>query len=280
MSLKWFDDLWANEVFTSFAASKITHRQYDQVNFDLIFLKTHVAEALATDRTEGTHPIAMEMANANHASLLYDNIIFNKTAVMMRMLENAMGPDVLQSALNKYLEKYQFRNASWDDLVNILAEEAPNLSIRQFCDVWVKQKGMPNIHTSYQGGQLVFKQTDPYNRGIFWPERFQVRVIYDLGKSATYDVDMQQPVMSIKLNRKPDCILPNYDGRGYGRFTLDDEYISLLPKRLITTRNDVNRYELLLAIHDSYLRGKLPPSHFGELFRLMCKEKMPPSNSV
>ena len=100
VSLKWFDDLWANEVFTSFAASKITHRQYDQVNFDLIFLKTHVAEAIATDRTEGTHPIAMEMSNANHASLLYDNIIFNKTAVMMRMLENVMGPDVLQSALN------------------------------------------------------------------------------------------------------------------------------------------------------------------------------------
>ena len=275
VSLKWFDDLWANEVFTSFAASKITHRQYDQVNFDLIFLKTHVAEALATDRTEGTHPIAMEMSNANHASLLYDNIIFNKTAVMMRMLENVMGPDVLQSALNKYLTKYQFRNASWDDLVSMLAEEAPDLDIRKFCDVWVKQKGMPNIHTSYQGGQLVVKQTDPYNRGIFWPERFQVRVIYDLGKSATYDVEMKQPVMSFKLNRKPDCILPNYDGRGYGRFTLDDEYISMLPKRLITTRNDVNRYELLLAIHDSYLRGKLPPSHFGELFRLMCKEKNP-----
>ena len=275
VSLKWFDDIWAYEVFTSFAASKITHRQYDQVSFDLNFLKTHQAEAIATDRTEGTHPIAMEMTNANHASLLYDNIIFDKTAVMMRMLENMMGPDVLQNALNKFLEKYQFSNASWDDLVDMLAEEAPDLSIRQFCDVWVKQKGMPSIHTSYQGGQLRIKQSDPYNRGIFWPEKFQVRVINDLGKSVTYDVDMQQPEMTIKLPRKPDCILPNTDGRGYGRFTLDDEYISLLPKRLITTRNDVNRYSLLMSIHDAYLRGKLPPSHFGELFRLMCKEKNP-----
>ena len=72
VSLKWFDDIWAYEVFTSFAASKITHRQYDEVSFDLNFLKTHQAEAIATDRTEGTHPIAMEMTNANHASLLYD----------------------------------------------------------------------------------------------------------------------------------------------------------------------------------------------------------------
>ena len=127
--------------------------------------------------------VLMEMGNTNHASLLYDNIIFDKTAVMMRMLENMMGPDVLQNALNKFLAKYQFRNASWDDLVDMLAEEAPNLSIRQFCDVWVKQKGMPNIHPSYQGGQLVIKQTDPYNRGTFWPEKFQVRVINDLCSS-------------------------------------------------------------------------------------------------
>lgn len=275
VSLKWFDDLWANEVFTSFAASKITHRHYDQVSFDLNFIKTHQAEAIATDRTEGTHPIAMELTNANHASLLYDNIIFDKTAVVMRMLENMMGPDVLQNGLNKYLMKYQFSNASWDDLVNILAAEAPQLNIRQFGKVWVQEKGMPDIHTSYQGGQLVIRQSDPYNRGVFWPEKFQVRVINDLGKSVTYDVDMQQPVMSIKLPRKPDCILPNTDGRGYGRFTLDDEYVKLLPRRLITTRNDVNRYCLLLTIHDNYLRGKLPPSHFGELFRLMCKEKNP-----
>ena len=57
VSLKWFDDIWANEVFTSFAASKITHRQYDQVSFDLNFIKTHQAEAMATDRTEGTMPV-------------------------------------------------------------------------------------------------------------------------------------------------------------------------------------------------------------------------------
>ena len=56
VALKWFDDIWANEVFTSFAASKITHRQYDEVSFDLNFIKTHQAEAIATDRTEGTQP--------------------------------------------------------------------------------------------------------------------------------------------------------------------------------------------------------------------------------
>ena len=134
VSLKWFDDLWANEVFTSFAASKITHRHYDQVSFDLNFIKTHQAEAIATDRTEGTHPIAMELTNANHASLLYDNIIFDKTAVVMRMLENMMGPDVLQNGLNKYLSKYQFNNASWV----IVAFSGPRSSRYVSLTIWAR----------------------------------------------------------------------------------------------------------------------------------------------
>ena len=76
-------------------------------------------------------------------------------------------------------------------------------------------------------------------------------------------------------NGKPSYIIPNYDGQGYGIFTLDDDYAEILPKRLITTRNDLARYSLLNTIHDNYLQGKVAPSHFGELYRFMMKEKNP-----
>ena len=275
VSLKWFDDLWANEVLAMFMASKITRRQYSQVDHDLNFIKTFQNRAIYTDRTEGTHPIAQELANVNHASLLYDNILYDKAPVMMRMMEQMMGAPTLQNGLHKYLVGHQFDNASWDDLITTLDNEAPSAGIRQFSDIWVKQKGLPTIHTSYQNGQLVITQSDPFNRGVFWPQKFQIKAIYDLGKSRTVVVDMQKPTMTIKLPGKPDYIIPNADGKGYGRFTLDNEYTLLMPKRLITTRNDLNRYALLLAIHDNYLMGKIPPSHFGELFRMMGKEKNP-----
>ena len=88
---------------------------------------------------------------------------------------------------------------------------------------------------------------------------------------------MQQPTMTFKVKGggAPGYIIPNLDGRGYGRFTLDDKYVKILPMRLITTRNDLNRYTLLNLIHDNYLQGKLAPSHFGELFRFLGREKNP-----
>ena len=273
VSLKWFEDVWAKEVYANFMASKITRRQYTKVDHALNFIRTYQTRAIAIDRTEGTHPIAMQLENLNHASLLYDNIIYDKAPVMMRMLEEMMGAVKLQNGIRKYLRDNFFKNASWEDLINTLDKEAPSAGVRQFSEVWVRQKGMPHIHTSYKDGQLIVSQTDPYGRGLCWRQKFDIFVIYDLGGTRTIHVDMQQPTMSIKVKGKPNYIIPNYNGQGYGLFTLDDDYTRLLPLRLITTRNDLNRYVLLNTIHDNYLLGKVNPAYFGEIYRMLMKEK-------
>ena len=241
VSLKWFEDVWTKEVLANFMASKITRRTF----------------------------------SLEHASLLYDNIIYDKAPVMMRMLEQVMGAPAMQSGLQKYLHSHLFGNASWDELVAVLDSTAPKAHVRQFSDVWVKQKGMPTIHTTYKDNNIIITQRDPYNRGVVWPQKFQIRLIYELGTSRTINVDMKEAVATIKVTGKPNYIIPNFDGKGYGHFTLDDEYSVILPKRLITTRNDLNRYALLLTIHDNYLLGRIPPSHFGELYRFMMKERNP-----
>ena len=275
VSLKWFGDVWTKEVLANFMASKITRRQYKGIDHDLNFLKTFQNAAIAIDRTDGTHAIAQELNNLNHASLLYDNIIYDKAPVMMRMMEQVMGAPAMQNGLNRFLIDHQFDNASWDDLIKALDKTAPSAGVKKFSDIWVKQKGMPDIHTSYKNGQIVVTQSDPLHRGIFWPQKFEVRVVYDLAKSQTLTVDMQKPTMTFKVPGRPSYIIPNSNGKGYGRFTLDDTYTRQMPRRLITTRNDLNRYALLQVIHDNYLMGKISPSYFSELYRLMVKERNP-----
>ena len=272
---EWFEDVWAKEVFANFMASKITRRQYNKVDHDLNFIKTYQTRAIAHDRTEGTHPIAQKLDNLNHASLLYDDIIYDKAPVMMRMLERMMEPQVMQRGLQKYLAEHAYSNATWDDLIETLAQEAPSVGVRQFSDVWVKQKGMPHIHTTYRDGKIIVTQTDPYGRGLVWRQKFKIQLIYELGRSRVLDVEMDQPQKTFSVAFKPDYILPNYNGQGYGRFSLDEEFAKKLPMRLLTTRDDLARYSLLLTVHDNYLMGKISPSHFGELYRMMMREKNP-----
>ena len=275
VSLRWFEDIWAKEVYANFMASKITRKQYSKIDYELNFQKTYQTRAIALDRTEGTHPIAQELKNLNHASLLYDDIIYDKTPVMMRILESILGESHMRAGIQKYLRKYYFKNASWNDLIETLNQQNPSAGIRQFSEVWVKQKGMPVIHTSYKDGKLIVSQNDPYGRGLCWRQKFDIRLIYDLGHSRTVSVDMREPVVSITLNDRPNGIIPNYNGRGYGVFTLDDAYIKALPQRLMITRDELNRYMLLQTIFDNYQMGKVPPSYFGELYRCMTKERNP-----
>ena len=275
VTLKWFEDVWTKEVFANFMASKIVRQQFVRVDHNLNFLRTYQSRAMAFDRTEGTHPIAQKLENLNNAKQLYDDIIYAKAPVMMRILEDLMGARALQKGLQKYLTTYYFKSASWDDLINILDRQTPAVDIRQFSEVWVKQKGMPTIHTTYQDGQLIVSQTDPYGRGLFWRQKFEVRLIYDLDHSRTVSIDMAQPTVRIDVSQRPSYIIPNYDGRGYGRFTLDKEYSQKLPLRLIVTRSDQHRYALLHTLYDNYLMGNIPASYFGELYRNMVKERNP-----
>ena len=268
-------NLWEKEVMANIMASKIARRQVDAKESDMHFLTTFQNPAIALDRTDGTH--AIEQASiTDHTALLYDNIIYNKATVMMRALEQIVGATKMQNGVRSFLKNYSFKEATWDDLIETLDKENPTVGVRQFCEVWVKQKGMPIINTSYQNGQLVVSQTDPFGRGLIWRQKFAVYVIYDLSPSRTITVDMQKPIMTYSLKGgKPNYIIPNYNGEGYGIFTLDDDYAAILPKRLVTTRNDLARYVLLNTIHDNYLQGKIAPSHFGELYRFMMKEKNP-----
>lgn len=275
VSPRWFDDVWVKEVFANFFAAKFSRRHLTKADHDLNFLRTYQRRAMATDRTDGTHPIAQQLANMNQASLLYDNIIYDKAPVVMRMLEENMGSKSLQLGLHNYLMKNYFGNATWDDLVSELDAVNPGAGVRQFSEVWVKQKGMPDIHTSWRDGKLYIQQTDPYGRGLCWRQKFQVHLVYDMNGSRTLNVDMQQPTLVFNVRERPSYIIPNYDGRGYGRFTLDKEYTARLVKRLIVTRQDLNRYALLHTLYDNYLMGRIPPSYFGELYRNMLKEKNP-----
>ena len=275
VTMRWFDDVWIKEVFANFMASKIAKRQFPNIDHDLNFMKSYQVRAMQTDRTDGCHPIQQPLDNLEDAGLLYGNIIYDKAPVMIRKMEEQMGENWFRKGLRSYLKKYAFGNATWDDLVNLLNSEDPTAHIREFSDVWVKQRGMPVIETSVEGNRLVVRQQDPLGRGLVWNQKFDVMLGNDFGPSQTITVNTQEPVTYVPLTRRPDFIIPNYSGKGYGRFTLTPEYSKLLIKRLICTNSDVNRYALALTLYDNYLMGRLDNTYFSEAYRTLEKEQNP-----
>src|SRR5688500_10187849 len=137
VTMQWFNDVWMKEVFASFIGTKIVKPLFPKINHDLRFLMAYPV-AYSVDRTAGTHPIRQELENLNEAGSLYGEIVYAKAPIVMRQLELILGPDRLQDGLRVYLKEFQFRNATWLDLVRVL-DERTALDLAAWSRAWVEE---------------------------------------------------------------------------------------------------------------------------------------------
>ena len=262
VTMEWFDEVWTKEVFANHFAAWISEPLYPEVNHRLNRLRSFNTAALSEDRTEGTVSISQELPNLRYAGLVYGQIIYNKAPVMMEKLIEIMGRDVFREGIQTYLKRYAYSNATWDDLVGIL-DSLTTADLRGFSRAWVYEKGMPDITFRISGSRkdsLTVTQTDPLGRGIVWPQSFGVTVS-DGTQSAQIEVRMDAAEVTVPIsmpataNTAPLYILPNTDGRGYGRFILPKTSADWLLAHWSGIKDGTARFATLMNLQENYLAG-------------------------
>lgn len=138
VTMNWFDDVWTKEVFANYFAAEITAPLFPDLNHELNWLKTYTAAAISQDRTEGRTSIRQPLDNMRFAGLIYNNIIYNKAPVMMRKMVDIMGKENFKRGIQKYVQKYRYDNATWDDLIAILDAET-DADLKSFSREWVDE---------------------------------------------------------------------------------------------------------------------------------------------
>ena len=147
VTMEWFDDVWTKEVFANYFASLIVEPQYTQINHNLNFMIDYFPAAYSEDRTDGANPIKQELGNLNNAGLVYGNIIYTKSPVVMDMLARKLGEEKFRKGIQEYLKTYAYSNATWEGLVDIFDKYTPE-NLREWSYTWVNTPGMPEIKTS------------------------------------------------------------------------------------------------------------------------------------
>lgn len=247
VTMDWFNDVWTKEVFANYFAAAITEPMYPTIDHNLNWLSTFQTSALSEDRTDGRTSIQQTLDNLNNAGLIYNNIIYCKAPIVMRKMVEIMGKDNFQRGIRKYLKKYAYANATWDDLIEILDAET-SADLAAFSEAWVKQKGMPVITYNNDG---TYQPTD----------------IIDGTPTGKWQQQWKDSIT-------PDGqILPNVDGRGYGLFTFADKKQLKGLLNIWQSTQGVTRQSLLMTLNENYLAGKL--SHiewFNTLLEGLKKE--------
>lgn len=255
VTMNWFDDVWTKEVFANYFAALITEPLFPQINHQLNWMKTYTAASLSEDRTPGTTAIRQPLDNLQNAGLIYGQIIYNKAPVMMVKLVELMGKEAFREGIQEYLKTYAYANATWDDLIQILDSKTEQ-DLSAFSDAWVNQKGMPVIKFERSGNQLTIRQQDPYQRGLNWPQKFNITLCGE--RDTTIEANLTNSQYHLTLPFTPTHILPNTDGRGYGLLVPDSNSLHWLLEHWQEIENETTRQAVLIMMHENYQAKNIP----------------------
>ena len=286
LTMKWFDDVWTKEVFANYFASRMVRERFSDVNHRLNFMTDYMPGSYSEDRTAGSNSIKQELDNLQNAGLVYGNIIYDKSPLVMDMLVKKMGEASFRTGIQRYLKTYAYGNATWDDLIAIL-DELGSDDLKTWSHCWMNEKGRPSIEARVEGKELVVTQCDEWNRGLTWPQTLSYLVCAD-GQEETVTVDLKEgdaavrvPLTRLLKDPESAVVLPNNDGRGYGLFVMNETKHAALWKELRNhngqdTSSEVLRGSLLINLYENLRHGNLSPETFrNELMAYIVIEKNP-----
>ena len=143
VTMRWWDDLWLNEAFASWAETRFVDRVWPE--WDL-WTDVHdwLGRALQMDQLASTHAIRTPITSPAEANEAFDVITYSKGAAVLRMLESWLGEEPFRRGVARYLNAHQYGNTSADDLWSALAAESQK-PVEEIARAWTEQPGVPLV---------------------------------------------------------------------------------------------------------------------------------------
>ncbi len=200
VTMDWWNDLWLNESFATFMATKLVDKFHPEWNLWDQFIDDSMNAAMEIDALRSTHPIDVKVDSPSQIREIFDVISYDKGGCILRMLEDYVGKAAFKRGLRKYLRAFKYGNAAGKDLWDSI-EWASRVPVRRMVESWLKRKGFPVVEASATGFHLSLKQERFYadgrrapGRGV-WPipVRFQDGRFTRLGMLETRTADLGLP---------------------------------------------------------------------------------------
>ena len=158
VTMKWWNDLWLNESFATFMATKIVDRFYPEWDYWDQFLDDAMNTAMSLDALKTSHPIDVKVNHPSEIREIFDSISYDKGGCILRMLENFVGEKNFQMGLKKYLTKHQYANAQGTDLWNAIGSVSKQ-PVDKMMKTWINQVGFPLLEVTRKNSVLSIKQS-------------------------------------------------------------------------------------------------------------------------
>jgi alanyl aminopeptidase len=143
VTMRWWDDIWLNEGFATWMASRVLDTWRPELHSGVEQL-SWTAHALHEDTLDSARAVRQPVRSTTEALEAFDGITYAKGAALLGMVERWLSPRVFRQGVLDYLEAHRFGNASSGDLFDALGR-ASGKDVPSVLRVFTEQTGVPLV---------------------------------------------------------------------------------------------------------------------------------------
>ncbi|WP_329056807.1 aminopeptidase N [Amycolatopsis sp. NBC_01488] len=151
VTMRWWDDLWLNESFATFASVLAQAEATEYKNAWTSFANIEKSWAYRQDQLPSTHPIAADIVDLHAVEVNFDGITYAKGASVLKQLVAYVGLDHFLDGLKVYFGKHAWGNATLADLLGAL-EAASGRDLSWWSAQWLETTGLNSLSPRYEVG--------------------------------------------------------------------------------------------------------------------------------
>ncbi|GLQ95514.1 M1 family metallopeptidase [Dyella acidisoli] len=168
VTMRWWDDLWLNEGFASWMATRTTEKLHPEWNVQLSTVDIREA-AMGLDAVVTSHPIVQHVDTVEQAKQAFDAITYSKGESVIRMLEGYIGADAWRDGVRRYMRDHAYGNTVSDDLWHAM-ETVTDKPVTTIAHDFTLQPGVPLIRveseTCKDGNTTLELTQSQFTKGI------------------------------------------------------------------------------------------------------------------
>jgi aminopeptidase N len=146
VTMAWWDDLWLNEGFASWMATKATQALHPEWE-PLLGRIDGREDAMQLDSLRTTHPIVQRLTTVEQISQAFDSITYRKGEAVITMLEDYVGDTAWRNGVRAYVARHRLGNTQSDDLWRAV-EQAARRPVTAIAHDFTLNPGVPLIHVA------------------------------------------------------------------------------------------------------------------------------------
>jgi aminopeptidase N len=239
VTMRWWDDLWLNESFASWASVVAQSEATRWPHAWTTFTQAWKTWAYRQDQLPTTHPIAADIVDIDAVEVNFDGITYAKGAAVLKQLVAYVGQENFMTGVRGYFAAHAWGNASLADLLDAL-ELASGRPLAGWSKAWLETAGVNTLRPQYQVKDGVITEFAVLQEAsaahpVLRPHRIAIGLYSrgDAGLTRRLRVDAdiageRTEVPELIGQRPGDLILINDDDLTFAKIRLDPDSLRTL----------------------------------------------------